>query len=165
MNDDKINIIIVLGIRKKSVMKKRVDRALDEYKKLKKNSNKIYLLLSGGSSDGVSKPEGSIMMYNYVKENFNGVNLVVEKKSRNTIENLMNCKKIISDNYNKKDVNIIVCTSSFHVKRTIIIAKLIFNEEYNIKFIHTNEHVCKKEIDKEMQILLQTLNRYTETFL
>lgn len=166
--------IIVLGNRNKNIMKKRVDRAIQEF-----NSTPIkyfneftgtidiikYLIFSGGSSDGVSKPESAIMMDKYAKQFVDKQHVIMEDKSRNTIENLVNSKKIIksiSQSYIKP--KIVICTSTFHIKRTIILSKLIF-EGYTMNFIHTNETISKEEDERENLNLISNVNSYCNNII
>ena len=161
--------IIVLGNRTRDIMEKRVNRALKEffsspYEYVEApNSIAIKMLLfSGGSSDGVSKPEGAVMMNDFALSK--GVDkkfMAVEDKSRTTVENLVNCKKILDRNHNYEHLGfrpkLTICTSTFHMRRAIVLAKLIL-PEYELSFIHTEEEVPEK-IRQHEWILLR---RYLE---
>ncbi|MCP3681763.1 MAG: YdcF family protein, partial [bacterium] len=120
-------------------MEKRVNRALKEfysspneyvYDSVRSIPTKM-LLFSGGSSDGISKPEGAIMMNDFALSK--GVDkkfMTIEDKSRTTVENLINCKMILDRNYRKRECfssgclpKLTICTSTFHIRRVIVLAK------------------------------------------
>ena len=168
--------IIVLGNRNPAIMKKRVDRALQEFHSspseyVDQDSgfrmiNK-YLLFSGGSSDGVSKPEGAMMMEEYarsagIEDRF----MLVENTSRNTVENLRNSRKILdchtmTDNIYKP--TLVICTSSFHIKRSALLAKWLL-KGFQLRFIHTNEPVSVEENRRELAITIDTLSQYCQGY-
>jgi uncharacterized SAM-binding protein YcdF (DUF218 family) len=171
-----VEIIIVLGNRNKIIMEKRVNRAIEYFKTAEeasisdytgKKEIKRYILFSGGSSDGKSKPEGAIMMRDYSSKLIDEKFILVEDKSKDTIENLEFSKKLIEEMFLEPfgyKPPITICTSSFHIKRTIILAKLILNG-YPLKFIHTNETISEKEDTREAIILRNTLDDYASNIL
>ena len=170
-----VEIIIVLGNSKQEVITKRAKRACEYFKA---TPSKVYSELTGfveivkylifsGGTNVVSKPEG-VMMYEYALKN--GIEekcCIIEKKSRNTIENLRFSKEIIDKMFsNTLDYRpqITICTSSFHMKRAIVLAKLMF-EGYQLKFIHTGEHINKEEYMREAHMLNNTLDGYCKQFI
>ena len=166
-----VEIIIVLGNRTPTISHKRTQTALEYFKSSPPQIyseltstleiNK-YLLLSGGASNGISKPEGAVMMYNSIRaQGIEKQYCIIEKDSRNTIENLRFSKKIIENMFKTLDYKpqITICTSTFHMKRTIILSKLIF-EGYQLQFIHTKENVSKEEYYRDKSILNAILDGY-----
>ena len=168
-----MKIIIVLGNRNKDITEKRVNRAIKE---LQSTPYVIFdpagvpkyvtkLLFSGGSSDGVSKPEGAIMMQDYaLTKGLERECMVVEDKSRTTVENLHFCRVMLEDSYPYNEVGwwrpeIVICTSSFHIKRATVLAKLImplYSSE--MSFIHTEEEVSKEQQNHEWSLLFNYIN-------
>jgi uncharacterized SAM-binding protein YcdF (DUF218 family) len=165
--------IIVLGNRTQDIMEKRVLRALKEfygspyeYIEPPNSLPTKMLLFSGGSSDGVSKPEGAVMMHDFaltkgVDEKF----VVVEDKSRTTVENLVNCKEILERYHRYHHLGcrptITICTSTFHIRRAIVLSKLIL-PEYELSFIHTEEKVPENIQRHEWNLLVRYLDNMCE---
>jgi hypothetical protein len=167
-----MKIFIVLGNRNPIIMKKRVDRAIEEFNK---NPSEItteeemhptmtqQLFFTGGSSDGISKPEGAVMMEEYTVNKVDKKFCFVEKESKTTIENLIFTKKILDESYGLTEdykPELVICTSSFHIKRTIILSYLIFKGYTNISFIHTDEKITKQEREREEKTLLRSLDDF-----
>tara|TARA_Y100000389_G_scaffold49463_4_gene45180 strand:- start:2773 stop:3288 length:516 start_codon:yes stop_codon:yes gene_type:complete len=165
--------IIVLGNRTQDIMEKRVLRALKEfygspyeYIEPPNSLPTKMLLFSGGSSDGVSNPEGAVMMHDFaltkgVDEKF----VVVEDKSRTTVENLVNCKEILERYHRYHHLGcrptITICTSTFHIRRAIVLSKLIL-PEYELSFIHTEEKVPENIQRHEWNLLVRYLDNMCE---
>jgi hypothetical protein len=159
-------IVLVLGNRNPQKLAKRMTRAIEHF-----NSSPAviddpffpggvvvkYLLLSGGSSDGVSKPTGGEMMEKFALSH--GVDkkfLIVENDSRNTEENFGKSLDIIEKMFPLKDAFsplITVCTSTSHITRSMVMAEMIL-KNYSLKFIHTNEHVPSQEHKREIKNML-----------
>ena len=169
-----MKIILVLGNRNPSITKKRVDRALEYFNSspkeyfdeaLQEETICQYLLFSGGSSDGISKPEGAVMMESLVKDSIPEKFCLIEKESRNTIENLVKSRKLIESLFGDKVCyfpTIVVCTSSFHIKRSAVLASFIL-KDYPLEFIHTNEEVTPEEHQKETKLIDEFLSRICST--
>lgn len=155
--------IIVLGNRKNDIMKKRVDCALKEFYSSPieyidpdshEHTQLKYLLFSGGSSDGKSKPEGSVMMEDYaLKAGVDKRFIQTEINSRDTIQNLIFSRKLLdeinTETYNCGRPRVTICTSSFHIKRVIILSSILLGDKYQLDFIHTNEEVTPDEKKQE----------------
>jgi len=153
-------------------MEKRVNRAIKEFNKTPQlvdpdtglNHYNIQLLFSGGSSDGVSKPEGSIMMEEYaLTQGIKKECMFVEDKSRTTVENLEFSKKIIEDFCPFNTLGwwrpeIVICTSSYHIRRATVLAKLIMPLFDKISFIHTEEVVTQEQQDHEWSLLFNYIH-------
>ena len=165
--------IIVLGNRTRDIMEKRVNRAIKEfysspYEYIEPpNSIPIKMLLfSGGSSDGVSTPEGAVMMNEFALNK--GVDkkfMAMEDKSRTTVENLVYCKKLLDANHRYHHLGfrpkLTICTSTFHICRVIVLAKLLL-PEYDLSFIHTEEEVPSNIQKHEWNILVRYLANMCE---
>lgn len=157
--------IIVLGSKNKNIMEKRVKRALEDFAMSPhyyfdpdfQIENPIKaLLFSGGSCDGVSKPEASIMMEEYASD-INKNYMFTETNSKNTIENLIFCKQILDKDRSMK--KLVICTSSSHIKRAMVLARMIFGSSYyHLRFIHTNEPVDDDTQKKEWKSLVINLD-------
>lgn len=137
-----VDYVIVLGAKVNgeqisSSLKKRLDKAV----KYAENNPNTMLVLSGGQGEGENISEAEAM-YDYLV--FNGVpksQLLVERESSNTKENIIFSKEIINrhekwkmaaarqsleDSFQEPDYNdvkIAVLTNNFHVYRAKEIAK------------------------------------------
>jgi len=167
-----MEIIIVLGNRQESIYKKRVDAAVKHF--LSSDAEVYtsycvepcvvkYLLFSGGASDGKSTPEGAVLMNEYCKQvhKVDEKFILTENESRTTLENLLLSKKLLADMFTLTHFppKITICTSSFHIKRSIILTKLVF-ENYVTSFIHTDEPVTRDEYIHEQNILNKEIDIY-----
>jgi len=100
-------------------------------------------------------------MYNYASKYVDKEYLICEDKSISTFENLIFSSKIISDLFPKETIELIICTSSFHLKRTIIMANLLLKDKnYNLFFTHTNEFITVEESKRELQLIDQFMTYY-----
>jgi uncharacterized SAM-binding protein YcdF (DUF218 family) len=146
-------VFLVLGNSSLKIMEKRVDIALIKFEQLK--NEKCYMILSGG---GKNETE---YMYKYASKYVDKEYLICEDKSISTFENLIFSSKIISELYPKETIDLIICTSSFNLKRTIIMANLLLKEKnYNLFFIHTNEFLTLEEGRRELQLIDQFMTYY-----
>lgn len=140
-----MSVILVLGNNNKEVSLKRVDRALEYFKNC--NTSDKYLMFSGG----VSYPTEAEYMKEYaISKGMNDDSIITESESRNTIENFQKSKEILDKNFKHGSCSVIVCTSAFHIKRSMVLARMILVGYYTT-FIHTQEVVseiqCKNEND------------------
>ena len=148
-------VFLVLGNSHLKIMEKRVDTALRKYEQLK--DEKCYMILSGG---GKNETEAEYM-YNYASKYVDKKYLICEDKSLSTFENLIFSYQIITDLFPKEPIELIICTSSFHLKRTIIMANLLLKEKnYNLFFIHTNEFITTEESKRELNLIDQFMSYY-----
>lgn len=158
--------IVVLGNSDQSIMRKRVDAGSKFFLSCKplyveNGIPEVFwakLIFSGGSKDP-SSPE-ALRMKEYCMETY-GISeehIMVETLSRNTYQNLMFTKELIKDwpmhHYSK----IVVCTSTFHIKRSMIIAQHVFGESNRVWCIHTEETPTNQEIERERLILCNFLD-------
>lgn len=122
--------IIVLGsglIDEKKVsplLAGRIDRAIQVYKKQKKNPP--MLIMSGGKGNDELISEGEAMKEYALKCGIDEEYILVENQSKNTYENLLFSKKIILDReQKKKHVRILFSTTNYHVFRAGIYASKV----------------------------------------
>nr|QBK87418.1 MAG: protein of unknown function DUF218 [Marseillevirus LCMAC201] len=166
-----IEIIIILGNRNIPILKERVVRALEYFylSPAEITSDFFpepqivkYILFSGGASDGKSKPEGAVMMEKYCTGKIDPKFCLLETTSRNTAENLINSKQLIEKMFpsNFTQPKITICTSTFHIKRSMILTELIFRN-YTTNFVHTHEQINHTEYQREAQLLNTFLDQYT----
>ena len=161
-----MKIIIVLGCKDRVKLKTRVDRALSEffsepYYDTETQKPNTMLLFSGGSTNDNTRTECEIMI-EQCKETVDSRFIMSEPKSLSTVENILYSKQVIEHNWMDKvepRPSLVVCTSTFHIKRTIIIAKLLM-PEYDIKFIHTNEDISHDEQKREHRNILAFVDYY-----
>ena len=152
------SVIIILGNSKSSVMDKRINRALVEYNKPLYNESddaesdlvprKRFILITG-------TPTETRYMYNYLieKEVHNG-DIAVDDKACNTVSNLINSANIITSSLAINPTRITVCTSTYHIKRSIVISRVVMGKWIPIvDYIHTNENVTETEAARENNCL------------
>jgi len=175
------NIILILGNSNYEIMNKRLNRGIEEFYKLKnpyEDEEVVYgintlILLSGNGknikiNDKVYETEVSYM-YEYVSQKVNKKYILIDNGESNlkitscTVKNLINSYNILNSLY--KDsffnrINIIICTSTFHLKRTIILSKILNNQNYNLKYIHTSEIISEEQNKRELNHLDNFMNYY-----
>lgn len=177
-----VNIIIILGNSRPEILNKRLNRGIEEFNKIKhpyEDDEEVYgihnyIFLSGGGrgikvNNKMYKNE-SEYMFEYVSKIIDPKYIVTENISNSTVENLINCFNIILKKYPSHDIfsssiNITICTSSYHLKRTIVLAKLLNKEGFNLKFIHTNEIISEEENKRELKHLDSFMNYYCNNML
>ena len=103
------------------LLKGRVDKAIEFAKnQYDKTNKKIIFIPSGGKGKDEIKAEAEAIKDYLLKQGINKKQIVIENKSRNTIENLKYSKDKI-DEINQ-DGNIIFSTTNYHVFRSGVIA-------------------------------------------
>lgn len=148
-------VFLVLGNTSVKIMEKRVDTALRKIEQFK--DDKCYMILSGG---GKNETEAEYM-YNYASKYIEKKYLICEDKSLSTFENLIFSSQKITDLFPNEPIDLIICTSSFHLKRTIIMANLLLKEKnYNLFFIHTNEFITIDDSKRELSLIDQFMTYY-----
>lgn len=161
-------LIVFSNNKNKYVIRKRINCAIQEFNStpaeyFNRYTGSIdiikYIIISGPIDDE---------NYNYLKKKIGERFIILETVSKCTIDNLTECKKLIetvlypSTLYPQPDI--VMCTSTFHIKRVIVLAKLIYGG-YNIKFIHTNEQLkfTKNEIQYDNHILISDIDKVIST--
>jgi len=120
--DYKADYIVILGARVKGetpslALKYRLDKG---YEYLMKHPDS-KAVLSGGKGSGEYITEAEAMRRYLLNKGIDETRLIIEDKSKSTVENIKNSFALI-DNENK-DGKVVIITSRFHVFRSKIIAK------------------------------------------
>jgi uncharacterized SAM-binding protein YcdF (DUF218 family) len=173
------NIIIVLGNSNPEIRTRRITRSIEEFRRLpnpfiNEDTHEEFILskilFSGGYGKCSVSSEAELMKKEAIELGLHERFIYVEEKSKNTIENLSFSKKIIDYMYLKPTFHlttptVTICTSTFHIKRSMILTKLLFGEVYPLRFIHTNEKVEDKLQNKEWNTLGYSLKGICENVL
>ena len=122
-----MDYIIILGckIRKDGsltpLLKGRVDKAI-EFSKLQKETTgkEIIFIPSGGKGDDEVISEAEAMKNYLIEQGINKKNIIMEDKSKNTLENMKNSYNIIKT---RKMGKVCFSTTNYHVFRSCITAK------------------------------------------
>jgi len=85
---------------------------------LKKHEN-VIAVITGGQGPGEDITEAEAMRRLLAENDIDGERILIEDKSRSTIENL----KFANELYDLLDKNIVIVTSDYHVFRSLAIAK------------------------------------------
>ena len=104
----------VFGTVVPTLLAGRVEKGMEL---LSHNPNAI-LIMSGGQGNGEDISEAEAMKQYAVSHGIPEERIMIENKSRDTSENLLNSSYLM----NEKDCNIAVVTNSFHVFRALLIA-------------------------------------------
>lgn len=175
-----IQFVIVLGNSDPKILIPRLNKGIEEFNKNKKYYDDYqdeeetfgvynYIILSGGGrggkgpkiSDKMYKSEAEYM-HEYVSKFIDSKYIILEDLSKDTIENLINSYKIISTKYSVSEysINVTICTSSFHLKRSIVLATLLNKDGYNLRFAHTYENFTDEVNKRELRHLDNFMNNY-----
>lgn len=159
--DSKITFDVALVFGGVSMIPHRLDKAIELYKqkKIKK------ILVSGGigflSLNRHNKE--ALMMRDYLLEcGISREDIIIEEKSRNTNENIQNSLKIINDMYDMNDINILLITSDFHLKRC---TKLIKNLSKSEKIYGVGIKDGKNDLNNWTEAFSSKKNIYVEAIL
>jgi len=158
-------------------------------------NNNIYILVSG-KGKGIETSFAKHMtesdyMYDYLVKKINKDNIIKENDSMTTYESIFNSFNMIKNIFNSKTqlstsisdfgkpvknyIYINICTSTFHLKRTMLISNYIilknnltnnnnnyhyyfqneniFLNNFNVKYIHTNEIPTNEQTSKELNLI------------
>ena len=85
------------------------------------------LLLTGGDVAGVGCSEARAMHDYYVATTLLPTEVLVEDRSRNTVENALNCKTLLSKLGAVESFNVTVVTNDFHMPRARLVFRAVFN--------------------------------------
>ena len=121
------DFMIILGSKIRSdgtltpILKGRVDKAIEFSKHQEEVENKeLTFIPSGGQGSDEVTSEAEAMKNYLVEQGVNPTNIIIENQSKNTIQNMVNSKKIIDEN--KKDGKVAFATTNYHVFRSGVIA-------------------------------------------
>ena len=164
-----INVVLILGIDDMDLLKKRLDKAIQQYQSFQKNLHpdegdhqNFYFMISGSKSREY--------MLEYVSKYIDPKYLIVEDKSETTYQNLVFSFEMLENIFQSSislytKVNIIICTSSFHIKQIILLTSLLSKGNFDFKFVHTNETVSKALELEEQKHIYNLLYDYTNNIL
>lgn len=133
-------VVLGAGLRGERMtlsLKERAEKALECVKENKRS----YMVLSGGQGPGESISEAEAVKRYLLENGVEEKRLLLEDKSKNTMENFRFSKEIIEKHSGKTldKVNVKVITSNYHVFRSNIIAK---RQGYkNLKFNSNNTNI------------------------
>lgn len=133
-------VVLGAGLRGERMtlsLKERAEKALECVKENKSS----YMILSGGQGPGESISEAEAVKRYLLENGVEEKRLLLEDKSKNTMENFRFSKEIIEKHSGKTldKVNVKVITSNYHVFRSNIIAK---RQGYkNLKFNSNNTNI------------------------
>ncbi len=164
-----INVILVLGIDDMILLKKRLDKAIQEYQSFQQDLHcdegdyqNFYVMISGCKSHKY--------MFEYVSKYIDPKYLIVEDKSMTIHQNLVFSFEILENIFQSSislysKVNITICTCSFQIKQIILLTTLLSKGNFDFKFVHTNEPVTKSLELEEKKHIYDLLNDYTNNIL
>jgi hypothetical protein len=164
-----INVVLILGIDDMIILKKRLDKAIQEYQSFQQNFHpgegdyqNFYFMISGSKSHEY--------MFEYTSKYIDPKYLIVEDKSMTTYQNLVFSFEMLENIFQSSislysKVNITICTSSFHIKQIILLSTLLCKGNFDFKFVHTNEPVSKSLELEEKKHIYDLLNHYTNNIL
>lgn len=107
----------ILGCEITPLLKSRVDRGIS----LLRDQKDARLILSGGQGPGEDIPESQAMAAYAISQGVDPSLIVMERKSRNTDENL----KFSRELFRETSKNVAVVTTGYHVFRALILARKI----------------------------------------
>jgi hypothetical protein len=163
--------ILILGNPDPTILQKRLERGFQELVSIleKIKDDDVYVILSGKgkgvqffSKHYINECDYMFEYFNYKINSLNSVNdfhknkihLICENKSNSTVENMICSFEIIKQLQNIKNIypqktNVIICTSTFHIERSKILANIFNKYNFNLYFIHTNEIISEEEKTRE----------------
>ncbi len=130
----KSDCIIILGCQVRGTtlsqfLKKRLDKGIEIYNK----GFADYIIVSGGQGPGEDITEAEAMKRYLISKGISENKIIVEDKSRNTMENLKYSKKLMVEK--GFDMAIIV-SNKYHLKRASVMAKKVgINASYSGVFL------------------------------
>ena len=121
------DFILILGCRTKkdgtltNILKARVDRAIEFFRMQKEKANKDLIFVpSGGKGVDETISEADAMKNYLLEQGIKAENILVENKSKNTIENMKLSNNLINEKM--PDAKVAFSTTNYHVFRAGIIA-------------------------------------------
>jgi hypothetical protein len=161
--------VLILGNPDPTILHKRLERGFQEVSNILekiKGQDDIYVILSGKgngvkffSKQYVNECDYMIEYFNHKINSLNishksKINLICENRSNSTVENIIYSFELIKQIQNYKNLypqrtNVIICTSTFHIERSKILANIFNKYIFNLYFIHTNEEISEEEKNRE----------------
>jgi uncharacterized SAM-binding protein YcdF (DUF218 family) len=142
--------IIVLGNSNPKYYEERVNRGMESFIKLYNQDNKTYVIMTGGNNESKKMKEYAVKTYGEMYASC----ILEETKSINTYQNLTFSKQIIESMC--LFYSVIVCTSTFHIDRSLVLAHLVFPKQ-PIRTIHTRSPIPEDRREREKMLLANLL--------
>ena len=143
--------IIVLGNSNPKYYEERVNRGMESFIKLyNQDNNKTYVIMTGGNNESKKMKEYAVKTYGEMYASC----ILEETKSINTYQNLTFSKQIIESMC--LFYSVIVCTSTFHIDRSLVLAHLVFPKQ-TIRTIHTRSPIPEDRREREKMLLANLL--------
>jgi uncharacterized SAM-binding protein YcdF (DUF218 family) len=143
--------IIVLGNSNPKYYEERVNRGMESFIKLyNQDNNKTYVIMTGGNNESKKMKEYAVKTYGEMYASC----ILEETKSINTYQNLTFSKQIIDSMC--LFYSVIVCTSTFHIDRSLVLAHLVFPKQ-PIRTIHTRSPIPEDRREREKMLLANLL--------
>lgn len=127
--NEKIDVSIVLGSSKAHIY--RLPYAIDAYKK----GLISKIIVSGGRGIGIPADisEGEFLKEKAIEECVKEDDIIVEDRAMTTLENMEYSLQLIKENnILAENMVIAIVTSSFHMRRSMMLAKRVFNDKIRI---------------------------------
>jgi len=157
-------IIVVLGNRLISEnihleLTGRMDVAISLRRLLRatRSYKNIFIILSGGASNPlVPISEAEVMKVYCLKNNIPEKEIILERKSLDTIGNAVFVRKIIGL---MKNIDVVYIVSScYHIERAKYIFYMCFGDRYNLNVDHCYIALNSKYSEKERKSLIKAQN-------
>ncbi len=145
------------------IVYQRLDKAIELYKKYKNSKIVVsgkYSFLYHQIKKYPPLTEAEKMAQYLLQKKIPKKEIILEKKSKDTIGNAYYLKKDIFIKNNQKEG--IIITSSFHLKRVKYIFNKVFGKEYRLKFIGVKEKLPSNRIKQINQRQKQILEKTKE---
>ncbi len=179
-----MNYIVILGHTDPDICYKRCKVAVGHFNSLKDKDN-TRIICSGGSYVRTDRPDKHGMYASKICEadlmastlvDVLGVSMIYvlcENSSTNTLESFVKCRQMLLQykalkyteerELMKLAESIVICTSSFHVRRALVLAMYTFmGDALNINVIHTDEDVTNEQSNKEIVALDWQLGKFVQ---
>lgn len=141
----KVDYVIILGARVKgeNPTKSLMERIKAATEYLKKNPE-VKVIATGGQGKNENVAEGLAIKRELLKNGISGDRIILEDKSKNTvenfrfslekIENIENSKNILNNNKKNQKIKVLIVTNDYHIFRSKNIARKVGfdNENYEI---------------------------------
>jgi hypothetical protein len=157
-----MKVILVLGNSNETISNKRIDRAIDYFTSLSWNCleyfcevtntyvTSVYIIMCGGTKNHGLASNMKKYALKRLGESYSKY-ILLESQSKTTVENIMFSKNILKkmDPEHLSIIEVVVCTSTFHIKRSSVIANYFLAHDYKISLIHTEETSSQEDTERE----------------
>ncbi|MCD8212267.1 MAG: YdcF family protein [Oscillospiraceae bacterium] len=130
------SVMIVLGCRIRedrptNILKDRLDKALEYLE----DHEEMTVIVSGGQRKDEPRTEASAMAEYLTEGGVDPDRILVEDRSVNTLENLVNTRQMMLDLGYDIDGNILVVSSGFHLTRVKMIWQRVYGSTDNLSLL------------------------------